>query len=330
MKKDIYIFKSGELKRKDNTLFFESQEGKKFIPIEETDNIYVFGEVDINKRFLDYAGEKEICLHFFNYYGDYSGSYYPRQHLNSGFVTLQQAEYYLDYEKRVVIAKNIILAALRNIQIVLRYYNKNKEDFNSTIEIIKENMLTIKESKTIEEIMAQEANSRIAYYKAFNNIIKNPDFYFEKRTKRPPKDKINALISFGNSMMYVTVLSEIYKTNLDPRIGYLHSTNERRFTLNLDIAEVFKPIIVDREIFSLLNKNILTTGDFKEDLNGTILKEDSMKKFVQAYNEKLMTTINHYKLNREVSYKRLIRMELYKLQKHITGEATYEGFTAEW
>ncbi len=87
-------------------------------------------------------------------------------------------------------------------------------------------------------------------------------------------------------MLYVTVLSEIYKTHLDPRIGFLHTTNFRRFTLNLDIAEIFKPIIIDRIIFTLIGKNMVTTGDFEKDMGGIMLKEKGRQVFIQEYDKK--------------------------------------------
>ena len=177
---------------------------------------------------------------------------------------------------------------------------------------------------------AIEGNIRDEYYSCFNDIIKNLDFEFTRRSKRPPLDNINSLISFGNSVMYTTVLGEIYQTQLDPRIGYLHSTNERRFTLNLDIAEIFKPIIVDRTIFSLINKGSITKKDFEKDFNGIIISERGKKKFLEEYNGKLSTVIKHPHLNANVSYKRLIRLELYKIQKHITENKQYEGFVARW
>lgn len=89
--------------------------------------------------------------------------------------------------------------------------------------------------------MAVEGNAREIYYSAFDIIVDNEDFAFAKRTRRPPQNRLNALISFGNSLLYVTVLGEIYRTHLDPRIGFLHATNFRRFSLNLDVAEIFKP-----------------------------------------------------------------------------------------
>lgn len=330
MKKDIYIFTGGELKRKDNTLFFDGENGKKYIPVEETDNIWVFGEVSLNKHFLDFASQKEICIHFFNYYGYYSGTFYPREHLNSGHVILKQAEFYMDNEKRLDIARRIVRASLKNLIVILKYYSTRGMDLNISIDRINCYIEKIDSCHTIDELMAYEGNSRDLYYSEFNTIIKNPDFEFKVRNRRPPKDRINALISFGNSVLYAITLGEIYNTYLDPRIGFLHTTNSRRFTLNLDIADIFKPILVDRVIFTLLNKNIITKKDFDKELGGIILKEDARKRFIQEVNSKLDTVIKHPKLNMNVSYKRLIRLELYKLQKHIINDELYEGFVAKW
>ncbi len=112
--------------------------------------------------------------------------------------------------------------------------------------------------------MAVEGNIRDEYYQAFDIILDSEHFVFETRTKRPPKNRLNALISFANSLVYTTCLSEIYHTHLDPRIGYLHTTNFRRFTLNLDVAEIFKPIIADRVIFNLVNKGIIKSQHFEK------------------------------------------------------------------
>lgn len=178
--------------------------------------------------------------------------------------------------------------------------------------------------------MAIEGNIREYYYRAFDIILDNPDFVFEQRTKRPPKNYLNTLISFGNSMMYTAVLSEIYKTHLDPRIGYLHATNFRRYTLNLDIAELFKPIVVDRIIFTVVRKSMITKEDFEKSAQGILLTDRARMVFIQQFEDKLKTTIKYKELGRNVSYRRLIRLELYKLEKHLIGESEYRPYIASW
>lgn len=330
MKKRLYILSNGELKRKQNTLYFETDEGKKFIPVEGVSDLFIFGEVTLNKKFLDFLTKTKILIHFFNYYGYYIGTYYPREYYNSGLMILKQAEYYLDFEKRMNLAKKFVQGAVSNLTKVLTYYNLRGIDLNEYLNIINNLVCKIDECQYTEELMAIEGNIREQYYKTFDNIINSSDFSFETRSKRPPTNRLNALISFGNTLLYVEVLSEIYRTHLDPRIGYLHTTNNRRFTLNLDVAEIFKPIIVDRVIFSLLNKKIIKKSHFKEDLGGIYLKDNGRKKFLEKWEERLTSTIKHRGLKRNVSYRRLIRLELYKLEKHFLGDEEYKPFVARW
>lgn len=331
MKKTFYVFSSGAFRRRDNTLYFETEDGKKrFIPVKDTAEIVIFSEVDLNKRFLDFLSQHEIILHYFNYHGYYMGTFYPREHLNSGYMILKQAEHYLDQEKRMVIARGIIDGAIRNILRVLKYYRSRGKDVASFIENIEKFLTSIIDCTNERSLMAIEGNVRGYYYQAFDRIIQQKEFRFETRTRRPPRNKLNALISFGNMMIYNLCLSEIYRTHLDPRIGFLHATNMRRFTLNLDISEIFKPMIIDRLIFALLGRNMLTANDFEKGTGGLMLKEQAKLRFVESFEEKIRTTINHREIGRPVSYRRLIRLELYKLEKHLMGEKTYSPFVGTW
>lgn len=331
MKKTLYIFSNGELKRKENTILFEYEDGKKkYVPVENVSEILIFGEVALNKKLLDFLSQKEIMLHFFNYYGYYSGSYYPREHYNSGYMILKQAEHYLDENKRLQLAKLFVKGAILNIEKVLSYYHGRGTDLSSTIDSIAALKKNFQKIDSCEKLMALEGNVRDVYYRSFGRIIKSKDFIFESRTKRPPENRLNALISFGNSLLYTVVLSEIYKTHLDPRIGFLHATNFRRFTLNLDVSEVFKPIIVDRIIFTLVNKAMIKKNHFDEKLKGVYLKEKGRAIFVEELEKRLKTTIRYLSLGKKVSYRRLIRLELYKIEKHLLGEKEYEPFIARW
>ncbi|QUL99737.1 MAG: type I-B CRISPR-associated endonuclease Cas1 [Candidatus Fermentithermobacillus carboniphilus] len=330
MMRTMFIFSDGEFKRKDNTVMFDMGDRKQYLPIHEVDEMLIFGEVSLNKRFLELCSQNEIILHFFNFHGYYTGSFYPREHLNSGYVLLKQAEHYLVPEKRMVLAKGFVSGAVKNIRQVLKYYENRGKNLRGTLEEIESLALHVKDVNSIDGLMAIEGNIRERYYKAFDEILQNEDFVFDVRTKRPPKNYLNTLISFGNSILYTIILSEIYKTHLDPRIGYLHATNFRRFSLNLDIAEIFKPIMVDRVIFTVVNEHMVTKDDFEKEGNGVFLKESGRKAFIGELMRKLETTISHREVGRSVSYRRLIRLELYKLEKHIMEEKQYTPFVASW
>lgn len=294
-----------------------------------TDNIYLFGEVDLNTKCLNYLGQNKVAIHFFNYYGFYTGSFYPKEINVSGNVLIKQVEFYQNIEKRLEIAKEIIKSASDNIFRNLRYYNGRGKDVKNQMELIKSLQNEIEKAQNINELMGVEGNIRKIYYSTWN-ILVNQEIEFEKRVKRPPDNMINTLISFINSLMYTTCLSEIYKTQLNPTISYLHSAGDRRFSLCLDISEIFKPLVVDRLIFSLLNKNIITEEDFEKDSNYYYLKDKGRKKVLEEYEKKLKSVITHKELNREVSYQYLIRLECYKIIKHILGDKKYEGFKMWW
>lgn len=330
MKKTVYIFNDGELCRKDNTIYFDTPNGKKYLPVEDIGEICIMGEGGVTKKFLEFCTSNEITLHFFNYHDYYVGSYYPREHYNSGFMILNQAKFYLDPEKRKGLAYQFVIGSARNILLVLNYYNKRGKPLSEETGQIEALMESLNPGMEIEQMMAVEGNIREKYYKCFDKILEDSRFQFDARTRRPPQNKMNSLISFGNSLMYTTVLSEVYQTHLDPKIGYLHSTNNRRFTLNLDIAEIFKPILVDRVIFTLIGKRMISEKHFEKKTNGILLNEEGRKIFISLYEEKLQSTFQHKELGRKVSYRRLIRLELYKLEKHLMEEKEYIPFVSRW
>jgi CRISPR-associated protein Cas1 len=326
----MLLYSDGEISRRDNTVMFDSGEQKRYLPIHEVDEIMVFGEVSMNKRFLEFCSKREILLHFFNYHGYYVGSFYPREHLSSGHMLLKQVEHYTDGNKRLYLAKGFVRGAIKNILQVLRYYQYRDRPVSKSLEHIEAIGEGVDQACSIESLMAIEGNVRSYYYAAFDEVIRNPDFVFERRTKQPPRNYLNTLISLGNSIVYTIVLSEIYKTHLDPRIGYLHATNLRRFTLNLDVAEIFKPVIVDRAIFAVVNERKIQGKDFAENSGGVFLKDAGRRVFVNEIMQKLETTARHRGVGRVVSYRRLIRMELYKVEKHLLGEKEYQPFIVGW
>jgi CRISPR-associated protein Cas1 len=212
----------------------------------------------------------------------------------------------------------------------IKYYLRNgKNELQTHADTITMLSTKLDNQSDIQALMGIEGNIRKVYYDAFPIII-NQDIEFETRTKNPPDNMINSLISFINTLIYTTVLSEIYKTQLNPLISYLHQPGTRRFSLSLDISEIFKPLIGDRLIFSLLNKNQITLNSFEKELNYTYLTKKGKETILRVYDERLKTTVRHKELGRNVSYQHLIRLELYKLVKHLIGEKEYKGFKIWW
>lgn len=320
-KKNYYLLSEGILKRKENTIYFVNQKGKKPLPINKIYSVYAYGQITISSQVINLFAKEGIPIHFFNYYGFYNGSFYPRESLLSGDLLIKQAEHYLNFSKRLKLAKLFVEGSAKNILKVLSYY---KIDNN-----IKDTLKELKDAKRITEVMNVEGRIRSEYYNYFDMILPE-EFKMEGRSRQPPRNMINSLISFGNSLMYSTVLSEIYNTQLNPTISYLHEPSERRFSLSLDLSEIFKPILVDRVIFYLVNKKMITKKDFNQDLNCCLLNDNGRKIFIKEYNKRLEKTIKHKDLGRKVSYQRLIRLEAYKLKKHFLGMEKYNPFVIWW
>ncbi len=362
MKRNYYLFTNGRLKRKENTLWLETDAESKAIPVEDCEAVYAFAELDFNSKVMVFLAQQHIPVHFFNYYGYYSGSFMPRDYLVSGQLLVKQVSHYQQPQKRLEIARAFIDGASYNILKNLRYYHNrgkagneqgtmnnaqgimdneqpqpaitdagDKKAVSGTlagiIDDIEAYRNTIPGAADIAQLMGIEGNIRERYYSGFDQIV---DLPFEKRSKQPPQNELNALLSFCNTLVYTTCLGELYRTQLNPTISFLHEPGDRRFSLSLDLAEIFKPILSERMIFSLLNKKQIQTDHFDQELNGCYLKENGRKIVLKDYNERLETTIHHRKLDRSVSYRRLIRLEAYKLVKHITGDEVYDPFKIWW
>jgi len=311
----------GILKRKENTVYFMNKDGKRPIPINKIYSIYAYGSLTFSSQVVRLLAKEGVPIHFFNYYGFYAGSFYPRETLLSGDLIIKQAKHYLDHEKRIKIAKKFVEGSGRNMEKVLSYYSIENQIGNI--------LGDLETCSRITDIMNVEGRMRADYYTKMDQILPE-GFKMEKRMKRPPKNMVNALISFGNSLLYSTVLTELYNTQLNPTISYLHEPFERRYSLALDLSEIFKPILVDRLIFYLINKRMLKEDDFERDLNYCLLNDAGRKIFIKEYNDRLKKTIKHRDLNRKVSYRRLIRLEAYKLIKHLLGTKKYTPFIIWW
>ncbi len=317
----------GELSRKDNSLCFRKNEKNVYIPIENTREIYCLNEVSINSKLLDFFAQNHVVVHFFNYYGGYSGTFYPRDQYMSGKLLVKQVEAF--QKDRLKIAKSIVKGIGINIYEVLYHYYKHdkREVKNTTDWIRKEFFRAVDSADSIKVLMAAEGEVWMRFYHDFQYFLPE-DFVMNKRVKRPPDNPMNALVSFGNTLLYTKTISAIYRTHLDQRISFLHEPSEGRFSLSLDMSEVFKPVIVFRTIFELVNNRRLQVGKhFDKKVNYCILNDEGRKIFIEAFEGRMESVFQHPVLKRKVSYQTAIKLDCYKLIKQITGEKEYIPFS---
>lgn len=330
MQNALYIYKGGRLSRKDNTLRYTDLQGDyRDLPVESVKEIYVMTEMELNTSLLNLISKYGIVVHFFNYYDNYIGSYIPKDKLLSGNTLIKQVEHYTDYSKRMTLARKFIEGASYNIYRNLRYYNGRGKDLKSYMDDIEDYRKNIGACEKIDELMGYEGNIRKKYYSAWQVII-NQEIEFDKRVMHLPDNMINSLISFVNMLIYTKTLTAIYQTQLNPTVSFLHEPGERRYSLCLDISEIFKPLLGDRLIFSLLNRQQITENSFTKELNYLHLDKSASQLIVQELEKKMQSTIHHRELDRDVSYQHLIKLEAYKIIKHIIGEKEYEPFEIWW
>ncbi|MBC3798262.1 type I-B CRISPR-associated endonuclease Cas1b [Acetobacterium tundrae] len=312
-----YLTSMGDLTRKDNSLCFRVNGKNTYIPVEGVRELYCLSEISLNSKLLDFLSKNNIIIHFFNYYEGYSGTFYPKETLISGRLLVAQVN--ASQKNRIDIAKNIVRGIACNIdELLYHYYKHDKKEVKTTIDWIRKTLPeNLEKSHNIKQVLQIEGELWQRFYADFKYFLPE-DFMMHKRVKRPPDNPINALISFGNSLLYSKTISVIYQTHLDQRISFLHEPSEGRFSLSLDLCEVFKPVIVFKTIFDLVNNRKLQVDKhFEKKLNYCILNEEGRKIFVAAFEERLESIFQHPKLKRKVSYRTAIKLDCYKLIKEI-------------
>lgn len=242
---------------------------------------------------VDFLSQNHVVMHFFNYYGGYSGTFYPRDQYMSGKLLVKQVEKF--QQERLRIAKAMVKGIGINIyEVLYHYYKHDKKEVKSTVDWIKKEFYTnVEAAENIKTLMSAEGELWMRFYGTFFYFLPE-DFVMNKRVKRPPDNPINALISFGNTLLYTKTIAAIYRTHLDQRISFLHEPSEGRFSLSLDMSEVFKPVIVYRTIFDLVNnRKIQVHKHFEKKVNDCLLNKEGRKIFVEAFEGRLESVFQH-------------------------------------
>lgn len=322
-----YLMSMGEITRKDNSLCFRKNGKNVYIPIENTKEIYCMNEVSVNTKLLDFLSQNHVVMHFFNYYEGYSGTFYPKDQYNSGRLLVKQVETY--NSSRLIVAKAIVRGIGSNIyEVLYHYYKHNKKEVKEVLDWIREEFYErVELAENVKEVMAAEGEVWMRFYGTFEYFLPE-DFIMNKRVKRPPDNPINALISFGNTLLYTKTISAIYRTHLDQRISFLHEPSEGRFSLSLDISEVFKPVIVYRTIFDLVNnRKLQVEKHFDKKVNYCLLNDEGRKIFIEAFETRMESVFVHSRLKRKVTYRTAIKLDCYKLIKYILENKEFIPFS---
>ena len=329
MKRTIYLYKSGTLKRKDFSLACVTKDETIPIPIRQVDLIICFSEITLNKRVLELLNAYGISIFFFTHNANYIGQFLPKQHYD-GSCLVKQVHAYENEETRLYIAKQMTYVSLHNCLSVLKYYEKKGRNVVYEINEIEKIIGEIKSKESISELLLMEARVKQFYYHGFDEITKNKDFVFEKRMVCPPKNEMNAMMSYGYALLYSHYLSVLYRSSLLPSISFIHSLSKSKDSLQYDLADILKPVLVDRLIFRLIRKNQIRKDMFEYGIDGSCyLNKEGASFFVKEFDKQLNKTIQIQKV--DYSYKRLISKEVHELSNYIREKSTeYNPFLMNW
>ena len=325
---NYHLINDGILTRKDYSVLFEEASGKYYIPVEVTDSLNIYSNVVVSSGFFEYMNAERLPVNFFNRKGEKVGTFLPNRIRGDYGVECAQIQLLANEKEHLKIAKKYQNANIFNMRAVLRYYQRREDNevIDETILQLTEILSKVNEVKEVGVLMVYEAQARQMYFHCFNEIISDDDFKFIKRTRRPPRDALNAMISFGNTLLYQRFAAQIYSSKLDIRFGILHNSKHRAESLNLDLADLFKPVIVDRTIFTLVNRKMLDVDDcFRDtDSEGVYLSEKGKRIFIKEFESKVNQKIRLGK--KQVTYDKLMHDEVMKIQRYFSNAEVYKPY----
>ncbi len=276
-------------------------------PIEKLDTINVFGGVNFSTPFVARANEHGIVLNYFTQHGKYRGSFVPERNT---IAEVRRAQYDLSRDEELAIARQMIAGKIRNARTLL-----SRKGVYGT-DVLKDLGVRAESDVTKDDLRGTEGEAAERYFRLLDQTLVD-GWTFEKRTKRPPEDHINSLLSLTYVFMKNEVLSALRQYNLDPFLGVLHADRHGRPSLALDLQEEFRPIFCDAFVIRLINRGVIDHGDFRNDNR---LSDDAFKTYLEKFEDYVNEELTHPHFEYTVTRRKAIRQQSILLRKAITGE----------
>lgn len=329
----LYLTEQGLVLSKTQHRLILSRNGKtiKEIPIFQVERIVIFGNIQISTQALDLILDSGIECSFLSSKGKFRGVLRPVEQGNV-FLRIAQYERYLDGSFRCKFSKEVVRGKIINQLNEIKRFAKNHPEisFEQQVNDLYKVLMTIPEENSIDTLLGLEGYTTSVYFHAFGQMVKG-EFEFTERTRRPPKDPVNAVLSLGYTLITNEIYSLLCASGFDPYIGYYHELLYNRPSLALDIVEEFRTPLIDRLVLNLINHHMISLEDFerKEDNAGIYLKNDSRKVFFMKYEKMMTETFVHKKTNEETNFRNILKAQVYKLIRTIQSEEIYEPFVLE-
>ncbi|QLC35545.1 CRISPR-associated endonuclease Cas1 (plasmid) [Halarchaeum sp. CBA1220] len=276
-------------------------------PVKKLETINVFGGVNFSTPFVAEANEHGIVLNYFTQNGKYRGSFVPERNT---IAEVRRAQYALDDETELGIAKAMIAAKIRNARTLL-----SRKGVTGT-DVLADLGERVSTATNADDLRGIEGEAAGRYFARLDETLVD-GWTFEKRTKRPPEDHINSLLSLTYVMMKNEVLSALRAYNLDPFLGVLHADRHGRPSLALDLQEEFRPLFCDSFVTRLVNRGAITHSEFRDDNR---LTDDAFQTYLGKFDDYMDETLTHPHFGYEVTRRKAIRQQAILLRKTITGE----------
>jgi CRISPR-associated endonuclease Cas1 len=314
---------------------------KRRIPLVKVENVVVQGEITMTSSALHLLLEKNIEIHFLNRYGAFKGSLAPTLSKNA-LLRLAQHRVHNDILQRSELAKQFILGKLSNQRLLLQRHNRRQEQrpFEQTLTQLTDIIQRLQHfscldaiapvlvngdtgihGTAIETMLGMEGAGSALYFQCLSGMFADQQQWsFPGRVRRPPTDPVNALLSYGYTILASRVGCAVQMVGFDHYIGYLHSSAYGRPALALDLMEEFRPLIVDSVVLTLLNNRMLARTDFQEEVGTYRLKKEPRTVFLTKFEERLNEEVTHPVFGYKVKYKQCIELQARLLAKCLTGE----------
>lgn len=313
MSKVYYLVNEGKLSADEGVFRFDNSEGLARIPVENVKGFEIHSGCSITTGALRLAGKYNIVINVFGYYGNYMGTYWPKETYFSGDLTIKQSLFFSDEEKRIDLSRRLVEGAFENMLRLLKRFDGDAKPFDYTMDC-----------SSIQKLMLVESRVRKEYFARLDQLLPE-DFMLIRRERRPPTNYGNCLMSFGNSLLYSAIVTEARKTSVNITIPFYHSPAAGRFALALDLSEPFKPGYVDRFILQVIKQGIIkpSKDHFVKEGNGILLNKRGRKVFLEHWDKWMNSTSHHKKLKRNVSNRMLLRLEIHKYAKEVEDIEKY-------
>ncbi len=309
------------------------------VPLNKIEQVVVLGDITLTTPALQTLLERRIAVHYLSAYGKSYGTLTADPAKNAG---LRLAQYALaqDDARRFATARQCVAGKLLNMRTTLLRYARtrdNRAPFDAAARQLRACLHELQqlEAPTSNEgrmhglgpLLGLEGSGSAAYYAAFGGLLKQ-GWQFNGRVKRPPTDPVNALLSFGYTVLTNQLVSLICTVGLDPGLGVLHQAGFGKPALALDLVEEFRPLVVDSVVVTMLNTGQIKPGDFDEELGAYRLRDEPRREFLTKLEARLNETVQHPLFGYKVTYRRCMELQARLFAKAALGEiAQYVPFT---